>query len=221
MEEAVNYGSDTSVPGDARTMSNTPMSELHPPTTLSSFAERDDAIITNPLDEQQELAVQRDESARRHAQWSRPLRTSVIMCSLHSVWRNVYVKRLAKSWQRGPLAKKRTKKTTTSFAGCTALVASTVCTLRASVSVADVRLVRKLRYDYAKLKARGRLRNRTRYASATTVAASAGQTVTNNPPTDTTSRCGNGLGLEMTLATMFKNIHGVWAILPKENLILP
>ena len=59
--------------------------------------------------------------------------------------------------------------------------------LRASASVADVRLERKLRYDYAKLKAKGQLRNRTRYASATTVAASAGQTVTNNPPTDPTS----------------------------------
>ena len=81
MEEAVDYGSNTSVPGDARKMSDTPMSEVHPPTTLSPFAERndanaplaphstlgsDDAIITNPLDEQQELAVQREESSRRH-----------------------------------------------------------------------------------------------------------------------------------------------------------
>ena len=82
MEESVDYGSDTSVSGDARTMSDAPMSEVHPPTTLSPFAERDDAIITNPLDEQQELAVQRDESARRHAQWSRPSGTSVTMCSL-------------------------------------------------------------------------------------------------------------------------------------------
>ena len=78
--------------------------------------------------------------------------------------------------------------------------------LRASVSVVD--LERKLRYDYAKLKARGQLRNRTRYASATTVAASAGQTVTNNLPT-TPLVVGNGIGLEMTLDTMFKNIHGV------------
>ena len=59
--------------------------------------------------------------------------------------------------------------------------------LRASVSVADVRLERKLRYDYAKLNARVQLRNRTRYASATTVAASAGPIVTNNSPVDTTS----------------------------------
>ena len=85
----MNYGSDTSVPGDARTMSDTPMSEVHPPTVLGPFAERDDAsaplaphskpgsddaIITNPLDEQQELAVQREESAGRHAQMVTTLR---------------------------------------------------------------------------------------------------------------------------------------------------
>uniref|UniRef100_M4C0W5 Uncharacterized protein n=1 Tax=Hyaloperonospora arabidopsidis (strain Emoy2) TaxID=559515 RepID=M4C0W5_HYAAE len=83
MEEAMDYGSDTSIQGDARTMSDTFMSEVQPPTTLSPFTERDDAnaplaphlipgsddaIITNPLDEQQQLTVQRDESARRHAQ---------------------------------------------------------------------------------------------------------------------------------------------------------
>ena len=59
--------------------------------------------------------------------------------------------------------------------------------LRATVSVADVRLELKLRYGYAKLNARSQLRNRTRYASATTVAASARPTVTDNTPVDTTS----------------------------------
>ena len=68
MEESVDYGSDTSLAGDARTISDTPMSEVHPPTTLSPFTERGDAIITNSLDEKQELAVQREESARHHAQ---------------------------------------------------------------------------------------------------------------------------------------------------------
>ena len=66
-EESVDYGSDTSVSGDARTMSDTPMSEVQPPTTLGPFSEHDDAnaplaphlipgsddaIITNSLDEQ-------------------------------------------------------------------------------------------------------------------------------------------------------------------------
>uniref|UniRef100_M4BZ17 Uncharacterized protein n=1 Tax=Hyaloperonospora arabidopsidis (strain Emoy2) TaxID=559515 RepID=M4BZ17_HYAAE len=73
MEEAVDYGIDAIVPGDARTMIDTPMLDVQPPTTLSTFSERDDAnaplaphstpgsddaIITNPLDEQQHLTVQ-------------------------------------------------------------------------------------------------------------------------------------------------------------------
>ena len=36
MEESVDYGSDTSIAGDARTMSDTPMSEVHPPTRKRS-----------------------------------------------------------------------------------------------------------------------------------------------------------------------------------------
>uniref|UniRef100_A0AAV1VGJ8 Uncharacterized protein n=1 Tax=Peronospora matthiolae TaxID=2874970 RepID=A0AAV1VGJ8_9STRA len=59
--------------------------------------------------------------------------------------------------------------------------------LRASAHAANVRLEHKLRYNYAKLKARGQLRTRTRYASATKVAASAGQSGANKPPTRTTS----------------------------------
>ena len=74
MEESVDCGSDTSLAGDAMTMSDTPMSQVHPPTTLSPFAERDDVIVTSPLDEQQELAVQQKESARRHAQMVTTLR---------------------------------------------------------------------------------------------------------------------------------------------------
>ena len=69
MEESVDYGSDTSVSGDASTMSDTTISEVHPPPTLSSFSDRDDAnaplaphstpgsddaIITHPLDKQQQ-----------------------------------------------------------------------------------------------------------------------------------------------------------------------
>ena len=67
MEESVDYGSDTSLAGDARTMFDKPMSDVHPPTPLGPFAERNGVIVTNPLDEQQELAFQREESARRHA----------------------------------------------------------------------------------------------------------------------------------------------------------
>ena len=43
-------------------------------TPLGPFADPDEVIVTNPLDEQQELAVQREESARRHAQMVTTLR---------------------------------------------------------------------------------------------------------------------------------------------------
>uniref|UniRef100_A0AAV1V676 Uncharacterized protein n=1 Tax=Peronospora matthiolae TaxID=2874970 RepID=A0AAV1V676_9STRA len=62
--------------------------------------------------------------------------------------------------------------------------------LRESACVADVRLERKLHYDFAKLKARGRLQGvlRSRYASAASAAASSRQYfVTNSHALTTTS----------------------------------
>uniref|UniRef100_A0AAV1V424 Uncharacterized protein n=1 Tax=Peronospora matthiolae TaxID=2874970 RepID=A0AAV1V424_9STRA len=83
IEEAVDYGSNTSVQGDTGTISDSLMSEVQPSNTLSPFFERghagaplakhstpgsDETIITNPLDEQQQLLVQQEEDAQRHAQ---------------------------------------------------------------------------------------------------------------------------------------------------------
>ena len=103
IEESVDYGSDTSLAGDARTMSDTPMSEVHPPTTLSPFTERDDAIITNPLDEQQELAVQREESVRRHSQMVTTLRNQRYYVSIPPSVEERLRQTTGQSWQRGPL----------------------------------------------------------------------------------------------------------------------
>uniref|UniRef100_A0AAV1TLK1 Uncharacterized protein n=1 Tax=Peronospora matthiolae TaxID=2874970 RepID=A0AAV1TLK1_9STRA len=83
IEEEVDYGSDTSVRGDTGTMSGSLMPEAQPLNTANPFAERggasappaqyaasgsDETIITNPLDEQQQLLVQREENAQRHVQ---------------------------------------------------------------------------------------------------------------------------------------------------------
>uniref|UniRef100_A0AAV1TLP1 Uncharacterized protein n=1 Tax=Peronospora matthiolae TaxID=2874970 RepID=A0AAV1TLP1_9STRA len=72
IEEEVDYGSDTSVRGDTRTMSGSLMPEAQPSNTPNLFAElghasappaqhaasgSDETIITNPLDEQQQLLV--------------------------------------------------------------------------------------------------------------------------------------------------------------------
>ena len=81
--DEVDYGSDTSVHDGKRTMSDTPMHEEQPlmaTVPLSELSDvnvplaqhpafsSDDAIITNPLDEQQQLIVQQEESAQRTAQ---------------------------------------------------------------------------------------------------------------------------------------------------------
>ena len=60
---------------------------------------------------------------------------------------------------------------------------SNIYALRNSANVADVRLERKLRYEFAKLRAKGRSRasRHSRYALATYVATSPGQTLTMEP----------------------------------------
>ena len=79
----VDNGSDTDIHGDERTMSDSPVQKAAPHIAPNPFAERGkanapstshqtlivgDAFITNPLYEQQQLAIQRDESAQRRMQ---------------------------------------------------------------------------------------------------------------------------------------------------------
>ena len=88
IEEEVDYGSDTSVQGDSGTMSDVAPAEVHPRTPLNPFTERsdahapmaqhptnhpDDMIITNPLDEQQQMILHREESARRQTEMATAL----------------------------------------------------------------------------------------------------------------------------------------------------
>uniref|UniRef100_M4BEB3 Uncharacterized protein n=1 Tax=Hyaloperonospora arabidopsidis (strain Emoy2) TaxID=559515 RepID=M4BEB3_HYAAE len=182
MEESVDYGSDTSVPGDARTMSYTPMSEVHPPTRKRSAPcanghdqkNQRDYVFTPPSVEKS----LRQTTGQTFATWTiGPVAASLEEREISQALRKTKDEEDNKFIRWVP----RTRRLSSKYA------------LRDSVSVADVRLERQLRYDYAKLTARGQLLNRTLYALDTTVAASAGQTVTNNPPIDTTSG-GNGLG---------------------------
>ena len=93
-----------------------------------------------------------------------------------------------------------------------------------SASVADVRLECKLRYEYVKLKAKGRLRSKpVRYVpasqhespEATSVAMSSSQDLYVISPTPATI-VRKFPGSPMTLNATFVNVHGVWASLPKR-----
>ena len=81
-DEDVNYGSDTRVPGDDGISSHSAVSEDRPLTAPNLFVERgettapgaqhhttdaDENMITNPLDEQQELILKREKKARCRA----------------------------------------------------------------------------------------------------------------------------------------------------------
>uniref|UniRef100_A0AAV1U4M4 Uncharacterized protein n=2 Tax=Peronospora matthiolae TaxID=2874970 RepID=A0AAV1U4M4_9STRA len=259
IEEEVDYDSDTSVRGDTGTTSGSLMPEAQLSNTPNPFAERggasappaqhaasgsDETIIANPLDEQQQLLVQREENAQRYVQMAATLERQLDYVftppSVEERLRQAAGQTLA-TWvighgpktpeevvscqalrERVPGAAPNDSKSIQGTPDMQARGApvppiksipilllsgetvseeddafvhwvhyvrrlSNIFALRASAHAADVRLERKLRYDYAELKARDQLRKRTRYASATKVAASAGQSVTNNPPTRTTS----------------------------------
>ncbi|CAI5733685.1 unnamed protein product [Peronospora destructor] len=254
----VDYGSDTDVHGEERTMSDSPVQEASPHTAPNPFAERGeatapsaqhqtlivgDAIITNPLDEQQQLAIQREESAQRRMQLAATLegRRGYLFTPLnveerirqttgrslatwaigaeptssdevasrqalrerylqpHLTTQSQYKLRLDTQARGAPVPPMKGIPILL-FAGESqeeednAFVRwvhrkrhlSSVLALRASADVADVRLERKLRYDYAKLKARGQLRTRTRYAPAVPIDVGVGQAVPNYPPASTT-----------------------------------
>ena len=257
--EEVDYGSDTSVQGDKRTMSESPVPEDKPLSAPNPFFECSDANapsaqhvasvadatnITNPLDEYQERLLQQEESARRRAHIAHKLRShrdyEFTPLSVEERLRQAGGQSLV-HWTIGPeasspeeIANRQALRerylapcvTTQSqylvrlqtqargapvppmkgipillFSGDTideedgdfvrwvhrVRRLSSIYSLRASADVADVRLERKLRYDYAKLKARGQLRMRKRYASATHVATDPSQTDLQDPSSHTTT----------------------------------
>uniref|UniRef100_A0AAV1UT00 Uncharacterized protein n=1 Tax=Peronospora matthiolae TaxID=2874970 RepID=A0AAV1UT00_9STRA len=166
----------------------------------------DETIITNPLGELQQMPVQRDENALRYVQMAATLERQrdyvFTPPSVKERLRQAAGQTLA-TWVIG-----HGPKTPEEVVSCQALRERYLEPHLMTQSQYKARLDMQargipvppikgipilllagetLRYDYAKLKARGQLRKRTRYALATKVAASSDQSVANNPPTRTTS----------------------------------
>ena len=102
---------------------------------------------------------------------------------------------------------------------------------RDSASKADVRLERKLRYKFARLKAKGQLRSlyRNQYAkpvagqttTVSTVQTVAGHSVLTNEPYTPTPIGRKRVGVHADPQRDAKTVNGVRAILPKGYLKLP
>ena len=157
MEEAVDYGSDTSVPGDARTMSYTPMSELHPPTRKRSAPcanghdqkNQRDYVFTPPSVEERlrqttgqslatwtigPVAASAEEGASGQALCERYLEPSLITQSQYKARLELQARGAPVPPIKGvPIllfaGEKKDEEDNDLFAACTALVASAVCTL--------------------------------------------------------------------------------------------
>ena len=111
------YGSNTDVLGEKRIFFNSPVQEATPHTAPNPFSDRGETtalkaqnharyaggcIITNLLDEQQELSLQREERDIRRTKIRHLFKTGVVTRFQHQRWSNVFVKRKTVSFQHGP-----------------------------------------------------------------------------------------------------------------------